>query len=74
MNKDEYVFTQMIELLEKYKFLRIVKKYDGNRYVKHFTRWNQLLILMFGQLCNRKSLHNLIVALNAHKKMLPSWG
>ena len=68
MNKDKYVFAQMVEFLDNYKFLRIVKKYDGNKYVKHFTCWNQLLTLMFGQLCNRESLRNLIVALNAHQE------
>ena len=68
MNKDKYVFAQMIGFLDNFKFLRIVKKYDGNRYVKHFTCWNQLLTLMFGQLCNRESLRDLIVVLNAHKE------
>lgn len=58
----------MVEFLDNYKFLRIVKKYDGNKYVKHFTCWNQLLALMFGQLCNRESLRDLIVALNAHQE------
>ena len=58
----------MVEFLDNYKLLRIVKKYDGNKYVKHFTCWNQLLTLMFGQLCNRKSFRNLIVALNAHQE------
>lgn len=28
MNKDKYVFAQMVEFLDNYKFLRIVKKYD----------------------------------------------
>ena len=68
MNKDKYVFAQMVEFLDNYKFLRIVKKYDGNKYVKHFTCWNQLLTLMFGQLCNRESLRDLIVVLNAHQE------
>lgn len=68
MNKDKYVFAQIIGFLDNFKFLRIVKKYDGNRYVKHFTCWNQLLTLMFGQLCNRESLRDLIVVLNAHKE------
>ena len=58
----------MVEFLDNYKFLRIVKKYDGNKYVKHFTCWNQLLTLMFGQLCSRESLRDLIVALNAHQE------
>lgn len=68
MNKDKYVFAQMVGFLDNFKFLRIVKKYDGNHYVKHFTCWNQLLTLMFGQLCNRESLRDLIVALNAHQE------
>lgn len=68
MNKDKYVFAQIVEFLDNYKFLRIVKKYDGNKYVKHFTCWNQLLTLMFEQLCNRESLRDLIVALNAHQE------
>ena len=46
MNKDKYVFAKMVEFLDNYKFLRIVKKYDGNKYVKHFTCWNQLLTLI----------------------------
>ena len=68
MNKDKYVFAQMVGFLDNFKFLRIVKKYDGNHYVNHFTCWNQLLTLMFGQLCNRESLRDLIVALNAHQE------
>lgn len=68
MNRDKYVFAQMVGFLDNFKFLRIVKKYDGNHYVKHFTCWNQLLTLMFGQLCNRESLRDLIVALNAHQE------
>ena len=37
MHKDKFVFAQMVEFLNNFKFHRIVKKYDGNRYVKHFT-------------------------------------
>ena len=49
------------------RFRHLVDKYGGNRYVKHFTCWNQLLALMFGQLSNRESLRDLIVALEAHQ-------
>ena len=66
MNQDKYVFAQLVEFLNNNKFRRIVDKYDGNRYVKHFTCWNQLLAMMFGQLSNRESLRDLIVALEAH--------
>ena len=67
MNKSKYVFAQLIEFLDGDKFRHLVDKYDGNRYVKHFTCWNQLLALMFGQLGNRESLRDLIVALEAHQ-------
>lgn len=42
MNQDKYVFAQLVEFLNNDKFRRLVDKYDGNRYVKHFTCWSQL--------------------------------
>ena len=66
MNKEKYVFAQLISFLNEDKFRRIVNKFQGNRYIKHFTCWNQLLSLMFGQLSNRESLRDLIIALDAH--------
>jgi hypothetical protein len=67
MHKDKYVFAQLASFLDRNKFNYIVRKYDGDKYVKHFTCWNQLLALMFGQLSNRESLRDLIVALDAHR-------
>ena len=68
MFKDKYVFSQLISFLDRSKFNRIVAKYQGDKYVKSFTCWNQLLTMMFGQLCNRESLRDLIVALQAHQE------
>lgn len=62
----KYVFAQLVAFLNRSKFNRIVAKYGGDRYVKHFTCWNQLLAMMFGQLCNRSSLRDLITILDAH--------
>ena len=67
MNQGKYVFAQITEFLPRRTFDRYVKKYDGNKYVKHFTCWNQLLCMIFGQLTNRDSLRDLIVAINAHR-------
>ena len=66
MNKDKYVFAQLVAFLDNNKFRHLVDKYDGNRYVKNFTCWNQLMALMFGQLCNRESLRDVVVALETH--------
>lgn len=68
MFKDKYVFSQLTSFLDRSKFNRIVAKYQGDKYVKSFTCWNQLLTMMFGQLCNRESLRDLIVALQAHQE------
>ena len=62
MNKGSYVFSQLVKALDEFGFLRIVKKYDGDKYVKHFSCWNQLLTLMFGQLTGKESLRRFIVA------------
>ena len=62
MFQDKYVFFQLIAFPNRTQFNNYVRKYDGNRYVKHFTCWNQMLTMMFGQLSNRESLRDLIVA------------
>ena len=56
MNIDKYVFAQLVPFLDRSKFNRIVKKYDGDKYVKSFTCWNQLLVMMFAQLTKQDSL------------------
>jgi hypothetical protein len=67
MNKDKYVFAQVTEHLDYYKFRRLVRKYRGDSYVKHFSCWHQFLTLMFGQLSGRESLRDLVTVLNAHQ-------
>lgn len=77
MSKDNYIFSQFIHFLDRNKFNRLVEKYDGDRYVKHFTCWNQLLVLVFGcfgQLSYRASLRDLIAALEAHHRKLYHMG
>lgn len=67
--KNPYVFTQLVANHQyNNRFSYIVRKYGGDKYVKHFTCWNQLLVMMFGQLCNRESLRDLINAVSAHQK------
>ena len=70
MNKDKYVFAQLVEFLDCFKFRRIVAKYQGDKYIKFFSCWNQLLVMMFGQLAKCESLRDLIVALEAHWRKL----
>ena len=66
MHKGKYVFSQLLDFLDKDVFLRLVNKYNVNRYVKQFTCWNQLAVLMFGQLLNRESLRDVVLATQVH--------
>ena len=66
MNKGKYVFSQLLSFLDPFVFLRISKKYGGDKYVNTFSCWNQLAVMMFGQLSNRESLRDLVLATHAH--------
>ena len=70
MHKDKYVFAQLVEFLDRNHFNYLVRKYLGDKYIKFFTCWNQLLVMMFGQLAKCESLRDLIVALEAHWRKL----
>ena len=70
MNKSKYVFAQLVDFLNNDKFRHLVDKYNGDRCIKSFSCWNQLLSMMFGQLCNRDGLRDLVVALEAHQGKL----
>jgi hypothetical protein len=67
MNIGKYIFSQIILHLPARVFDRCVEHYDGNKYVKHFTCWSQLLCMMFGQLSGRDSLRDLLVSISPHK-------
>jgi len=67
MNSGQYVFAQVALLLPHRIFDRCVNTFQGNKGVRHFTCWHQLMCMMFGQLSNRESLRDLVVCVNAHK-------
>jgi len=66
MNSGKYIFSQITEFLPKRVFDCIVFRFSGDKYVRHFSCWNQMLCMIFGQLTNRDSLRDLIVAIEAH--------
>lgn len=67
MNHGKYVFSRIVTILPARVFDRCVNQFNGDKLVKHFTFWNQLLCMMFGQLSNRDSLRDLLVCVNALK-------
>ena len=68
MNTGKYIFAQITEFLPKRVFDCIVARHSGDKYVRHFSCWNQMLCMIFGQLTNRDSLRDLIIAIDAHSR------
>lgn len=66
MNHGKYVFAQISSFLPQRAFDTIVCRYKGDYRVRHFSCWNQLLCMMYGQLSNRDSLSDLVLTINAH--------
>ena len=66
MNQGKYIFAQLTDFLPRRVFDRIVDKYDGNKRVRSFTCWNQMLCMVFGQLTARDSMRDLMLSLEAH--------
>lgn len=60
MYQGKYVFARITEFLPRRIFDDIVQKYDGNKHIRTFTCWNQMLCMVFGQLTTRDSLRDLI--------------
>jgi hypothetical protein len=68
MNQGKYVFAQISSFLPRRAFDTIVSRYNGDYRVRHFTCWNQLMCMMYGQLSNRDSLSDLVLTVNAHSQ------
>jgi len=67
MNQGKYIFAQLTDFLPRRVFDRIVENHQGNKYVRHFTCWNQMLCMVFGQLTSRESMRDLMLSLEAHQ-------
>ena len=70
MRAGKFVFAQLMEFLPWKRFQRLVLKYGGDRYVKHFSCSNQFLCMAFAQLTYRESLRDIEACLRAHSAKL----
>lgn len=67
MNQGKYIFAQLTDFLPRRVFDNIVSRHDGNKKVRSFTCWNQMLCMIFGQLTARDSMRDLMLSLEAHQ-------
>lgn len=67
MNSGKYIFSQLVEFLPQKEFYKMVKRYNADKWTKSMSCWNQLLLMMFGQLSGCDSLRELICIVAAHQ-------
>jgi hypothetical protein len=67
MNKGKYVFSQLVDFFPEYEFDKCVKYNNGDCRIRKFSCWEQFLSMVFGQLCYRASLRDIVNCLDAHK-------
>ena len=65
MNRGRTVFSQIIDHLPHKEFQKCVARYAGDRYVREFSCWDQLLCMAFAQLTFRESLRDIEACLRA---------
>ncbi len=70
MYQGQTVFSQVMGFLPQNKFRQCVNRYHGNRRVRSFTCYDQLLCMAFAQLSYRESLRDIECCLRAmHEKL-----
>jgi len=65
-----YVLSQFLRLLPRYEFQRIVNKYKGDYYTKHFKCWDHIVSMMIAHIRQEDSLRDIDITLNAHANKL----
>jgi len=74
LNTGRTVFAQLMEFIPTDQFQLCVDRYQGNRYVKDFSCWDQFLCLAFAQLTYRTSLRDIETCLRAQQPRLYHMG
>lgn len=68
------VFGQMMNMLPRWEFEKEARKGQADRYTKHYTAWNQLMVNLYAQITGKKSLRDIETGLKMHQSMWYHWG
>lgn len=64
MQEHNTIIGKLLTGINRKKFKRIADKYDGDKYVKYFNCWSQLVCILIGQIGNLKSLREIVANIN----------
>ena len=57
------VMNQLLQLIPRHQFDKIVKKYEADRYVKYFDCWQLFVTLLYAQIRKKDSLRDIVTSL-----------
>jgi hypothetical protein len=66
MNRVYTIFSELLKLCPRYHFDKAVEQYQGDRYVKTFTTWQQFMAILYSQIKQKDSLRDIVTGLSAH--------
>lgn len=64
------ILHQLLSLMPRHQFDRAVEEFAGNRYVKKFSTWSQMTVLLYAQAANKNSLRDIQIALGTQEAKL----
>jgi hypothetical protein len=70
MSKTSTIFNQLLQILPKQEFASFVMQHNGDKYVKYFSCWQQLIALLYAQTTGKDSLREIETGLMCQQK---SW-
>lgn len=74
MAKYSAVLNQLLRLIPRDRFQAGVERHQGDKGVRNFSCWQQLVALFYGQLTGQQSLRDLVTAVNANLHKLGQVG
>ena len=68
MSSRNTVFSQLLQLICRYRFQKCVNERKGDKYTKTLTCWQQFIVLLFAQAKGLSSLRDIVVSLQSHHR------
>lgn len=64
------IMNQLQTFIPRHRFENLVSRYSGDRYVKSFTCWKQLTVMLYAQISGKDSLRDIVNAFLAQSGKL----
>ena len=64
------LFNQLLDFIPRSQFKNLVRQYQGDKYVKHFTCWHQMIVILYAQVRGKDSLRDIVTGL---RTQLSKW-